>query len=489
MGAMLAGEERIEEQKQFLDWLKNCIAAEQIDVLLVTGDIFDTYTPPVHAQNAYYQFLAGLILCDTLKAVFITGGNHDSPAFLSAPSQLLSRLNIHVVSALDGQSGPPPDEAGQPVSAGLEGNSSGIFEVHGAEGEAVLIVCAVPFLREKDLRVIGSVDDAADLTEKTRQALAARYAAIFEQAEKRAHNVGAGRKIPIVVTGHLYIAGSVLSDNNSERAREVGRLSAFPAALLPKAGYTALGHLHRAQAAGGNDFCRYSGAPLPMSFSEAPPAVPVRADGESSAGRKIATGSAHTNAHAGRKSVVIVEFDDTPRLRTVEIPEFRRLLRLHGTPEHILNELARIDEEAWVEVQVTCHDGPLLDFWHTLEEIAHKSTYKILIKQDMRESTRRVLEAEAGVDLHAFSPPAVFEQRLNDEHLNEEEAAEYTKMFAEIYSGIVTDSITETAPVPAALPDMHAKSIHHKNAHEAHESKAHESLNKQVFDAQSPELF
>ena len=438
LGAVLAAEERIGEQKMFLDWLTGCIIDEQIDVLIVSGDIFDTYTPPVSAQNAYYQFLAGLIPCRHLKAVFITGGNHDSPAFLAASSGILSCLNIHVVSSLEQPQTPEPAPNGgdTAVVPPHEGADRGIFEVLDGAGNTVLVVCAVPFLREKDLRVTGGMDDETDIAEKTQLALAAHYQSVFEQAQEIAHNriahnhSGNDGSIPIIMTGHLYIAGSVLSDAGSERAREVGRLSSFPAALLPKADYIALGHLHKPQKAGGSEFCRYSGAPLPMSFSEGPLL-------------NLEQPTEHDEAavpDTAGKSVVIVEFENPPRLRLVAAPEFRRLLRLRGSPDDILQQLEQIEDETWLEVQVTRNEGPLIDFWNKLAEVAQHSKYKILIKRDMRESTRLSFDADDGVELRALSPSGVFEQRLKDESLTEEDTAAYTKMFTEIYNGIIFEN-------------------------------------------------
>ena len=458
LGAVLAAEERIGEQKMFLDWLTGCIIDEQIDVLIVSGDIFDTYTPPVSAQNAYYQFLAGLIPCRHLKAVFITGGNHDSPAFLAASSGILSCLNIHVVSSLEQPQTPEPAPNGgdTAVVPPHEGADRGIFEVLDGAGNTVLVVCAVPFLREKDLRVTGGMDDETDIAEKTQLALAAHYQSVFEQAQEIAHNriahnrSGNDGSIPIVMTGHLYIAGSVLSDAGSERAREVGRLSSFPAALLPKADYIALGHLHKPQKAGGSEFCRYSGAPLPMSFSEAPLLNLEQSHEQSEDGKednKIDDTESGTTAHdkaalshTTGKSVVIVEFENPPLLRLVETPEFRRLLRLRGSPDDILQQLEQIEDETWIEVQVTRNEGPLIDFWNKLAEVAQHSKYKILIKRDMRESTRLSLDADDGVELRALSPSGIFEQRLKDESLTEEDTAAYTKMFTEIYNGIIFEN-------------------------------------------------
>jgi exonuclease SbcD len=305
------------------------------------------------------------------------------------------------------------------------------------------------------------MDDETAIAEKTQRALAARYKAVFDQAQKIAHNSGTkkhGKKtaaIPIVMTGHLYIAGSALSDNSSERAREVGRLSSFPAALLPEADYIALGHLHKPQQAVARESCRYSGAPLPMSFSEAPlmNLDPVHDTRGGIADNKPAEGELFQPEHEpaaeqaeaaateqSGKSVVIVEFEDKACLRLVEIPQFRRLLRLRGDPDEILQQLEHIEGEAWLEVQVMRYEGPLLEFWNKLAEVSEQKPYKILIKKDMRESTRLALDVQDGVELRALTPFGVFEQRLKDEHICKDDADVYTKMFTEIYNEVVFEN-------------------------------------------------
>ena len=83
----------------FLDWLLDTLAAQEVDVLLVAGDVFDTQTPTPRVQALYYRFLARLAAQGRCRHVVITAGNHDSPAFLDAPQHVLAALNVHVVGA------------------------------------------------------------------------------------------------------------------------------------------------------------------------------------------------------------------------------------------------------------------------------------------------------------------------------------------------------------------------------------------------------
>ena len=98
IGSTFYGKKRYEEFSLFFAWLLETINTEKIDVLLVSGDIFDTALPSNTAQQIYYSFLISLRQSCCRHAV-ITGGNHDSPSFLNAPKQLLKTLDIHVVGA------------------------------------------------------------------------------------------------------------------------------------------------------------------------------------------------------------------------------------------------------------------------------------------------------------------------------------------------------------------------------------------------------
>ena len=96
LGRRLYGRMRYEEFEAFLAWLYNTIISHQVDVLIVAGDIFDTMTPSNKAQALYYEFL-GSVSKTCCQHIVIVAGNHDSPTFLDAPSQVLKFLNVHVI--------------------------------------------------------------------------------------------------------------------------------------------------------------------------------------------------------------------------------------------------------------------------------------------------------------------------------------------------------------------------------------------------------
>ena len=99
LGGLLHERKRYEEHEKFLNWLIDLLRKEDIDVLLVAGDIFDTVTPSNRAQELYYQFLHMASSIPGLQVV-ITAGNHDSPTLLNAPKGLLKALHIHVIGTI-----------------------------------------------------------------------------------------------------------------------------------------------------------------------------------------------------------------------------------------------------------------------------------------------------------------------------------------------------------------------------------------------------
>lgn len=232
LGARLVERDRLTEHSAFLDWLIDTLRAENIDALLLSGDVFDAANPPQDAVGLYFDFLKRLADLRTVKAV-ITGGNHDSASHLNAPRELLKHFDVHVFG-----------HAGE-----------NIVDL----GDAV--VAAVPFLRERDLRQATAGEAMTDVQSQVRAAIRAHYA-----AQLTACRALAG-KHPVIAMGHLTVLGTTTSD--SERDIHIGNLGAVGADVFTGFDYTALGHLHRPQQVAGLEAVRYSGSPIALSFSEA----------------------------------------------------------------------------------------------------------------------------------------------------------------------------------------------------------------------------
>ena len=138
IGRTLYGRKRYEEFEVFLTWLAETIQDNAIDALLVAGDVFDTSAPSNRAQELYYRFLCRMA-ASSCRHVVVVAGNHDSPSFLNAPKELLKALDVHVVGS---STESPEDE---------------VLVLRNEQDAPELIVCAVPYLRDRDIRVAEAV--------------------------------------------------------------------------------------------------------------------------------------------------------------------------------------------------------------------------------------------------------------------------------------------------------------------------------------------
>lgn len=252
LGRRLYGKPRYDEFKQFLDWQLQTLREQKVDVLLIAGDIFDTTTPSNQAQNLYYDFLSQVCHTDC-RHVIIVAGNHDSASFLEAPKQLLKAFNIHIIGSMTDT---PTDE---------------VITLSDKSGQAELIVMAVPYLRDRDVRTVGHGERLDDKERKLAQGIKAHYGqiadiAIAQQAQLEAKYK---RSIPIVATGHLFTVGGQTMEGDGVRDLYVGSLGSIGAEIFhPHIDYVALGHLHIPQAVGGQPHIRYAGSPIAMGFGE-----------------------------------------------------------------------------------------------------------------------------------------------------------------------------------------------------------------------------
>ncbi len=235
LGKRLYKQELIEEHQLFFEWLIKTIKERGIDVLLISGDVFDLSNPPTEARALYYWFLRQMI---ELKCkIIITGGNHDSASMLNAPKDILSLLDVVVVGS---------------ATAKIEQEIIDLGEV---------VVCAVPYLRDVDIRQAVEAEGANARVEAVRNGIKNHYDSLATIC--REHYAGK----PIIAMGHLYAQGSITSE--SEREIQIGNLAAFGESDFSETfDYVALGHIHRPQRVGGKNHIRYSGSPIALSFSE-----------------------------------------------------------------------------------------------------------------------------------------------------------------------------------------------------------------------------
>jgi exonuclease SbcD len=309
LGATLCGRKRYDESEAFLTWLTKKISTEKVETLIVAGDIFDTVTPSNRALELYYQFL-GRVSRSGCRHIIITAGNHDSPTLLSAPKELLSALDIHVIGTI------PKDPADEVLILNDDSN------------EAALIICAVPFLRDKDVITAEAGEGIDEKRIRFIQGICAHYHDICVIAAN--HQTLCGGTIPIIATGHLFTAGGSILGDDGVRDLSIGNLVQIGGETFPECiDYLALGHLHQPQIVGGNPHRRYSGAPLNLGFGESEKA----------------------------KEVVIVDItqDKTIRIEAIQVPKIRNLIQISGNLDTIISQLSELrfhGKPGWIEVQL-----------------------------------------------------------------------------------------------------------------------------------------
>ncbi len=244
LGQTLHDFDRSYEHQRFLNWLLDALEAEQIDALLVAGDIFDNPNPSADAQKQFYHFLTEAKRRIPQLDIVIIAGNHDSAGRLEAPASLLQVLGVTVVGCA------------RTARGDLELDRL-IAPLRNRQGDIAAWCLAIPFLRPGDVPKVATDGDA--YLEGVRQL----YRQTLDHALERRENGQA-----IVALGHCHMHGGQTSED-SERRIVIGGAEALPVDTFdPAIAYAALGHLHRAQRVGGQERVRYSGSPLPMSFTE-----------------------------------------------------------------------------------------------------------------------------------------------------------------------------------------------------------------------------
>jgi len=368
LGKRLEQCERTDEHQHFLDWLVETLSAEKVDVLIVAGDIFDSGNPSNTALKQYYNFLwkASGTCC---RNVIIIGGNHDSVATLDAPKELLRTFNVHVIGGV-------PDECEEQI-----------ITIKNKEEKIELVVCAVPFLRDKDLRRSIAGESTAEQESRLKQGISDHYHQFKKHIQRYKQN-----KIPVIATGHLYTSGGASSDSENEiYVGNLGRISGdqFPAEF----DYVALGHLHRPQLVNKMDHIRYSGSPIPLSFSEA----------------------------GDCKMVLLLEFENEKLLsiQQIMIPPCRKLHRIKGNLESVKAKLELIQDEKmkfpqWIEIQLET-DGIIHDLHDQLSHIIRNKTFieQLFIRQNAVRKTKKCDEqTEEILNLNDLDARSVFRKKI-----------------------------------------------------------------------------
>lgn len=247
IGQTLNGWSRETEHRAFLDRLHDLILSEDVDVLLVAGDVFDGINPSGEAQSLLYGAIARMVRARPHLQIILTAGNHDPAQRLEAPEAVLNELGVHVLGTL--RRGPDGVDLDRHLIA-LRGRD-GVIRAH---------VLAVPFLRQADLPGLHLGAEDGD-----EPAITSAVRALHREMTEAAVDRSGG--LPLLAMGHLTCSGGLASEG-AERRILIGGEHAVPPDVFPaELAYVALGHLHRPQSLDGGRV-RYSGSAFPLSASE-----------------------------------------------------------------------------------------------------------------------------------------------------------------------------------------------------------------------------
>lgn len=311
LGQSFHSYDRTFEHERFLSWLVEKLESEEIDVLLVAGDMFDNANPSAASQRLFYSFLReAKRRVPGLRSFFIAG-NHDSPGRIEAPSPLLETLDTQVIGQV------------RRLPGGAIDYGRLVTPLSDRHGDVQAWCLAVPFLRPGDVPRVDAEGDAYG------QGVSLLYRQAVEIADAQRQ---AGQAI--VAMGHCHVRGAVVSEE-SERRIVVGGAEALGSDVFDhRIAYAALGHLHRAQTAGAAEHIRYCGSPLAMAFSEL--------------------------AYPHQVVVVTLGNESVESIRAIPVPRWVRLLRMPDAPAPVddaldaLASLPREDlpEDEWPYLQV-----------------------------------------------------------------------------------------------------------------------------------------
>ncbi|WFN34022.1 exonuclease SbcCD subunit D C-terminal domain-containing protein [Methanogenium sp. S4BF] len=399
----LCGRRRDAEAEAFLTWLADIIHREDVDLLLVTGDIFDNGTQSARSQTLYYQFLTAAAAAGC-RHIIITAGNHDSPAFLEAPQEILAALNIHVVG-----------------TAG-EGRPGNTFLLNGPDGEPDLIVAAVPYLRDRDIRRSVPGSSIHERAGRMREGVRSLYREAWDAA--CAMQPSTGPAVPVIITGHLFVAGGTTIDGDGVREQVAGFIERVGADIFAEeAAYVALGHLHVPQTVAGIETIRYPGSPVPVGFGE---------------------------AEQQKEVILVTTMPGMPAaVRSVPVPQFHRLATIQGDLPTISRRIHALREDGgpvWAEV---IYDGAAIpgDLMGEVTAMAEGTEIEILKVKDARLVSAALSAYQSCEELAELTETEVFERCMETADIPPDQQGRLMTAFREVLRELDADEPFGGAPL------------------------------------------
>ncbi|TCT43974.1 exodeoxyribonuclease I subunit D [Vibrio crassostreae] len=402
LGQNFYNKSRKNEHERFLQWLLEQVTEHDIDAIIVAGDIFDTSTPPSYAREMYNKFVvdSNKIGCQLV----LLGGNHDSVSVLKETQQLLKYMGADVIPNTN------------------EDHATQVIELKGKNGDVEALVCAIPFIRPRDVLTSQAGVTGVARQKQLGDAIKQHYQSVYDAAVEKRATFENSEHMPIIATGHLTAMGVQQSD--SVRDIYVGNLDGFAADGFPDADYIALGHIHRPQVVAKREYIRYCGSPIPLSFDEL----------------------------KSQKQVCVVEFVEGVRtISQLAVPTFQPLVEIKGDLSEIesqLNQYIGLDGElsVWLSIEVQAQDY-LSDLQERMRTLTEGLNVEVLQLRRARERRNQALEQESAETLSELSPMDVFSKRIAlEEFETDSEKARLERMTVKFKQVMVEVSQSAQAP-------------------------------------------
>lgn len=394
IGHEFFGRKRYEEFELFFEWLYQQIVAQGVEAMLVSGDVFDTTNPSNRSQSIYYDFLCRL-QGTTCRHVVVIGGNHDSPTLLDAPNQVLARLNVRV------------------VGSARKNCHDEVILLTDEHKQPQLVVCAVPYLRDRDVRSSERGESQETKVSNLLQGIDYHYQQVIGYAQQLRQSLA--KPVPLVAMGHLFAAGGKIEKDEQVRELYVGNIVRIGGKIFgPACDYVALGHLHSHQTVGGNSYIRYCGSPLCGGFCDAGLA----------------------------KQVLVVDFPDSgefvPTITPLEIPNFQNITTVSGSWPAVASQLRQLvdqNKSTWVRVLVENSEADT-NLFDKVKELLIDTPVECLLCKRLRENgDSHVWEEEPAQTLSELDATDVFVKFLESRDIS----GELTDKLKLAYQSILAD--------------------------------------------------
>lgn len=368
LGQFFHNHEREFEHAQFLTWLLEKIKQKQPNALLIAGDIFDVVNPAAKAQKQLYQFLSDAHDLAPHMQTLMIAGNHDSGYRIEQVEPFLAKFNAKAIGIVS------KDEC-------LFDLNRLLVPIYDEQQNVIAWCLTLPYLRSAEITGLN------EHTTNNQNAIAYLHQQLIAEAKARKQPDQA-----LILMSHAHMQGGETSD--SERPIMVGNEEALSTALFDDViDYVALGHLHKPQKVS-HEHIRYSGSPIPLSFSERHykhQVVDVRIDPEASAAERFQY-----------ESLIIPRTVDVIRIRET-LPDLMNAVKALA-----VGEIENLEQRHFLEIEYTTDAPPPVDLRQQIELALPPNRYRLLRLSRIAKKNQAHDQAASKVDLEPPTPEKLF---------------------------------------------------------------------------------